>query len=113
MSEEAKRIIEVMEMLNKCRDTPCYKCKMLNFKGEKACDIEDVVYQSAIDLIESLSEQLEQVTRERDAAIEELSYARKCSICKKHLSEGGDCYGNHKCGNGNPDWQWRGVEVEQ
>lgn len=100
MTEEAKLAADTLR-------------KMANFKQFLAFPQDTGrIINACADLIESLSAQLEQVTRERDAAVEELSYTRKCSICKKHLSEGGDCYGNHKCGNGNPDWQWRGVEVE-
>ena len=111
MTEEAKRIIEVMEMLSECRYTPCCKCKMLKFKGEKACAIEDVVYQSAIDMIESLSEQLEQAARERDAAVEDLSAHRPCDACGFYELQGNDCMRCRRYTE-RPMWKWRGVEVE-
>ena len=85
---------------------------LLNAPWNLSRTAQIALFEAAAALIESLSAEMERVKRERDAAVEELSYSRQCSICKKHLSEGGDCYGNHKCGNGNPDWQWRGVKEE-
>jgi hypothetical protein len=79
--------------------------------AEKA-SIEAALYETALQVAIKYQRELEQVKRERDAAINELSYFRKCSNCRKHSSEGGDCYGNHACGNGNPDWEWRGVCAE-
>jgi len=62
--------------------------------------------KAAADLIESLSAELEQVKRERDAAMQDL--IPSCSICvhnrglKKWDDECIDCYDKSK-------WQWRGV----
>lgn len=56
-------------------------------------------------LIESLSEQLEQVTRERDAAVEDLKIHKFCHHCIEGDHESERCYTcDHKC-----NWQWRGV----
>ena len=79
MTEEAKCIIEVMEMLNKCSNTPCYKCKKLEFNGHMACEDEEAFYDYVAEMIKSLSEQLEQVARERDAAVECLR--GRCFAC--------------------------------
>ena len=79
MTEEAKHVIEVIDMLNKCNDTPCFKCKKLEFNGLAACEDEESFYRNVASMIESLSEQLEQVTRERDAAVECLR--GRCFVC--------------------------------
>lgn len=66
----------------------------------------DCVSKTAANLIESLSAELEQVKRERDAAKQDL--IPSCSICvhnrglKKWDDECIDCYDKSK-------WQWRGV----
>lgn len=73
------------------------------------------MHDEAADLIESLSAELEQVKRERDAAVEDVSgYCATCAFvddCAKHdLNDSapyfrwfyGDC----------EDWQWRGVKEE-
>ena len=68
----------------------------------------------AADLIESLFAQLEQVTNERDAAIEVLHKVIKatgvCFCCKSFGVEyvSNDCMDCIKHCN----WQWRGAEVE-
>ena len=67
----------------------------------------------AADLIESLSAELEQVKREREAAIEELRRTLDCSICKHNESSGGDCDGWGRCGFSKPKWQWHGVTKEE
>ena len=84
--------------------------------------------ETAADLIESLSEELDQVkqerdglnillgqaqsmlktrTRERDAAVEYLSENRRCETCK-HYAPGYFCMG---CRRGDK-WQWRGIQDE-
>lgn len=66
MTEEARNIVEALHMCPDpkciCRDCPVYV-------PGKLCQNE----LKAADLIESLSEQLEQVTRERDVAIGQLN----------------------------------------
>ena len=111
MTEEAKRVIEVIDMLNKCNDTPCYKCKMLEFNGHLACEDEETFYDYVAEMIKSLSEQLEQVTRERDAAMESVNARRACTDCAfDDFTQIGipEC---RTCDRGS-NWQWRGVEVE-
>lgn len=61
--------------------------------------------------IERITAQLEQVTRERDAAVEDLSAHRPCDACSLYELQSNDCmrcrrYTEH------PMWEWRGVEVE-
>lgn len=86
--------------------------------------LDDICKQAA-NLIESLSEQLERVTRERDAAIRDIGEAAPCFACIHFKRNGGDCIGAHVCiddilqdalGGKYADyyWQWRGVqEVEK
>lgn len=110
MSEEAKRVIDAMKQALDIFD------KMELPVEERKCTLE---YDSVIAIIKAF----EQVTRERDAAVECLR--GRCFACAnaipsekipkmntcEHLTAavavGG--YGKTVCDN----WQWRGVEVEQ
>lgn len=58
-----------------------------------------------IDLIESLSAQL-------DAAVRDMGMTAHCDICGHHRNNGGNCIGVSMCGEHRPRWQWRGAEVE-
>ena len=80
--------------------------------GEDWMWLDDICKQ-VINLIESLSAQLDQVTRERDAAVEDLKYVGKidgtfCEICKHQPEE--DCekrrFENMDC------FEWCGMEKE-
>ena len=64
----------------------------------------------AADLIESLQAQLAASQRRERAAVKDLSIDSHCTLCKHHLSEGGDCYGVSKCAikGIKTQWQWRG-----
>jgi hypothetical protein len=68
--------------------------------------------RGAADLIESLQAQLAESQRRERAAVEDLSQDAHCTLCKHHLSEGGDCYGVSKCAvNGlRVGWEWRGPQ---
>lgn len=85
------------------------RCAETELKEVGAAYFEEDAFGSAADLIESLSAQLDQVTRERDAAVEQLKEF-DCATCVNcnlmHLSS--VC---KKCRNADY-WQWRGVEVE-
>lgn len=84
------------------------------------------VRKGLINIIKSLSKQLEQVTRERDAAVNSLKRYAACDDCKcfseLNCNERSDflpCYVaccDQKCPCGTckygSNWQWRGVEVE-
>lgn len=55
---------------------------------------------------------IEQLERERDAAIEDLRYSSECGTCGHYGLQGDNC---QKCRNNamHPHWKWRGVqEVE-
>lgn len=54
--------------------------------------------------------QLAESQRRERAAVEDLLKDSHCTLCKHHLSEGGDCYGVSKCAvNGlRVGWEWRG-----
>lgn len=104
MTEEAKLIVDT---LRACAvETQCSKCVVF-------CGNDECLFTAAAKQIESLSAQLDQVTRERDAAVEDLKYVGKidgtfCEICKHQPEE--DCekrkFENMDC------FEWRGVEVE-
>lgn len=95
MNEEAKLIVETLRYCEesgaRCGGCPSGVLRCLS-PGKIA------------DLIKSLSEQLEQVTQERDAYLK--SIEGLCAACKKAPF----CILTpvERCKN----WQWRGVEVE-
>lgn len=99
MTEEAKLIVNT---LRACAvETQCSKCVVF-------CGNDECLFTAAANLIESMSAQLDQVTRERDAAVEDLrTKAYYCETCA-HYTPGYFCPG---CRN-KSNWQWRGVEVE-
>lgn len=110
MTEEARKRAEILRNVefDECIEFPYAVHTML---------------QTDADLIESLSAQLDQVTRERDAAISDIDEAAPCFACIHFERNGGDCIGAHVCiddvlqdalGGKYSDyyWQWRGVEVE-
>lgn len=73
---------------------------------------------TAADVVETLLTELEQVKRERDAAVEVVSRYRNCDVCT-HMNEGGlmcttckypslvDVYPTFR-----PNWEWCGVQKE-
>lgn len=57
-----------------------------------------------------LKHELDQVTRERDAAVEDLILGRICATCRHHNNSAtSKCMG---CLSWHSNWQWRGVEKE-
>ena len=67
-------------------------------------------------LIEFLSEELEHVKRERDAAVEDIS--RECHKCKHFKVLFNGCTPDYDCDHSdvcedNDHWQWRGVKEEK
>ena len=104
MNEMAMRIVNALRV--ECGERTCTACPCDDWcSGREVNCLEN----DAADLIESLSAQLDQVTRERDAAVEQLKEF-DCATCVNcnlmHLSS--VC---KKCRNADY-WQWRGVEVE-
>lgn len=81
-------------------------------RDESNCNVLDYVDEAA-DLIESLAAELEQVKRERDAAVADLKdycYTGKvmCHYCK-FLGNGRFC--ENECGDGEC-FEWRGVKED-
>ena len=78
----------------------------------------DSLFDNAADLIESVSAELEQVKRERDAAVKDLrTFTEPCRACA-HVGSNDICHecrfelieGHHITRTG---WQWRGVKEEK
>lgn len=75
--------------------------------GEDWMWLDDICKQ-VINLIESLSAQLDQVTRERDAAVEDMILGRICATCRDHNNPAtSKCAG---CLSWHSNWQWRGLK---
>ena len=110
MTEEAKLIVDTLRY---CEESGarCGNCP----SGHDKSGIPNCHSQSKIaDLIESLSAQIEQVTRERDAAVEDMKIIRSCRQCKtwqEYFKDNGDVSPCEDC-DMYSNWQWRGVEVE-
>lgn len=80
MTEEARKTAKAMHQ-NECEDCVFNPTK-LGCRWRKKGMYCDTALHSAADLIESLSAQLEQVTRERDAAVEDMrTKAYYCETC--------------------------------
>lgn len=85
----------------------------------------DRIYKQCIELQRNLKElgfnsiaemyaQLDQVTRERGAAVEDMKIIRSCRQCKtwqEYFKDNGDVSPCEDC-DMYSNWQWRGVEVE-
>lgn len=130
MNEEAKRLAEWLN--HYIKTDPAHKViarKVFGHNGDCGNYGEDWMWlddicKQTVNMIESLSAQLEQVTRERDAAVSDIDEAAPCFACIRFERNGGDCIGAHVCiddilqdalGGKYADyyWQWRGVrEVE-
>lgn len=117
MTEEAKKFLELIRYIGEKNIGKRGKPPHIDTFGDLY--IEDM-FAKAADLIESLSAQLEQVTRERDALLDELK--GECDVCANRK----DCTApkcrksQHKECEECPcrtciidtNWKWEGVEVE-
>lgn len=100
MTDEAKLIVNI---LRECAvATQCSKCVVF-------CENNECLFTAAAKMIESLSAELEQVKRERDAAVEDLNASRMCRTCAHY---GDDGFISKRCINcaSHCLWQWRGVK---
>lgn len=98
MTEEARTIVGKL------------RCAETELKEVGAAYFEEDDFGSAADLIESLSAQLDQVTRERDAAVRDMTLGRICATCRHHNNSAtSKCAG---CLSWHSNWQCSGVEVE-
>lgn len=98
MTEE--RFLNLKEDAQALREIEWTDCAM----NPRVCT---TMMHKAADQIESLSAELEQVKRERDAAVETMAENPRCETCK-HYTPGYFCLG---CKRGDK-WQWRGVKEE-
>lgn len=107
MTKEAKRMVAALRVV--CDERSCEGCPCSDWCYKRKVNCLD---DDAADLIESLSEQLDQVTRERDALVEEI--AHYCGNCKYADNEYGEepCPPQAEYSEPCQNWQWRGVEVE-
>lgn len=112
MTDEAKLCVNT---LRECAvATQCSKCVVF-------CGNDECLFTAAAKVIESLAAELEQIKRERDAAVEQVKVLGACAYCKhdsfcSHTipdcmnckNERCPCY---VCGH-QSQWQWRGVQEE-
>ena len=107
MTEEAKQCVQY------CREW--YQAFTNKGRGDEPTVKE---FLEVADLIESLSAELEQVKRERDAAVEDLSdHGMLCVLCM-HENKAVDEEPCKSCShastvNRHTNWQWRGVKEEE
>ena len=129
MNEEAKMCAGALRMIADCDQQVCDKCNQVEYYGVLACHTQWKVLKASAFLLESLSEQLEQVTRERDAAVKDIRNAAFCGchVCKHYYRPDQNAHkyackihgsfdehdfiaddGSIFCGS----MEWRGVKVE-
>ena len=104
MNEEARLVESFGYSINAAQE--------LQKKSKECAYSAEFLYSQlrhAVNVIESLSKQLEQVTRERDALLNELR--GECNLCT-HWQE---CLDGVYSGVRVDDscWEWKGVEVEE
>ena len=99
MTEEAKRAVE--HLRENAEFQWCSDC----YVGDGCGDHSNCHFLRIANLIESMYAELEQVKRERDAAVETMAENPRCETCK-HYTPGYFCLG---CRRGDK-WQWRGVK---
>lgn len=110
MTEKTMRLIKAMR--TRCAEqSDCNNCPKYDYCR---IDGDQVMRNEAADLIESLAAELEQVTRERDVAVERLAEFAPCSECAHHRNNDGNCSGELYCKSHNTGftWQWRGVKED-
>lgn len=108
MTDEAKRFLNLKEDAQALREIEWTDCAM----NPRVCT---TMMHKAADLIESLSAELEQVKRERDAAVEDLrTHGVLCVLClheKKSVNEEPCKSCSHaSTSNRHTNWQWRGPQ---
>ena len=111
MTEEARKLVATLRYCDPFKDNNA-KCSECPTAGKYCIKKNGTIIQTAADLIESLSAQLDQVTRERDAAVSDFTeFANSTAICAfcKDFEFDKPC---DKGSSGEDCWQWRGVEVE-
>ena len=108
---------EEYQIVEYLRGDACASCIFNNYVGE-CTSTDDCLLRKAADLIESLAAELEQVKRERDAAVEDLrGYCNVCMHWNRGLMEDACEHCRHSRpfddDTFEPDnWQWRGVKEE-
>lgn len=113
MTDEAKQV-EIEQAIEYLREDACTSCIFNSFIGE-CTSVSDCYARKVADLIESLSAELEQVKRERDAAVEDLR--GMCCLCT-HFNDNNFCFEcMHFCPFDDEyfhkdHWQWRGPQEE-
>ena len=105
MTEEVRKCVEILRYCDESGGC-CGGCPSGKTNGIPNCySISHIA-----NIIESLSAQLDQVTMERDAAMEDLSAHRPCDACGYEPQE--DTCVRCRSYTERPYWKWRGAEVE-
>lgn len=112
MTEKAKKIVETLKYCASGASVDhCKECTHV-FNDRKGPNCLNRLFGETVALIESLSAQLDQVTRERDAAVSDFTeFANSAAICVfcKDFEFDKPCdkdISREDC------WRWRGEEVE-
>lgn len=106
MIEKAKMIVAALRT-DCAEQSACADCPLRAW-----CRTDEVLLnKDTADLIESLAAELEQVKRERDAAVDDLSAHRHCDDCGLYELQGVRCMQCRRYTE-RPYWQWRGVKED-
>lgn len=109
------RLIDANALLDKCENL--YMRGNVLFHGVTACTIENAptIDPETLPIVQELRERLEQVTQERDAAIEQLH--GDCEKCAHYKVTWNGCTPDFECPLSNnclnrDMWEWRGPQKE-
>lgn len=115
MTEEVKRAVKILRYCSSGNDgTICEKCPYA-YRDEEAESCVNILFRVSANLIESLSAELEQMERKRDAAVRHLLERHKtiCPTCIHRIGTG--CDKNATTGPDEEvifcaDYEWCGYE---
>ena len=105
MQKYVKRIVRVLRG-DGCDECEYNECKYYG----SGCDFIRLVNDAA-NLIENLSEELEQVKKERDAAVSDARLGGHCKKCKyiESIPENEPCRSCCYAYGDKDKWEWRGI----
>lgn len=106
MNNEAKRIVESLRICHSLKD--CRDCKFIDSEIDEAGCVENL-FHGAANLIESMAAELEQVKRERDAAVRDMAVIKFCAVCRHDDTKDELPLACTSCGSGKQNWRWRGL----
>ena len=102
---------EAKNMVNLLHATECSDCVFMTLtcahrRNGEYCETN---IHDAANLIERIAAELEQVKRERDAAVKDLEVIKLCALCRNDETKDKLPFACTSCGSGKSNWRWRGL----